>query len=56
MRSKEGAGVMRKLECHMGWVFGGLLEMAEGVSRTWSPIEYGMDLTFVFGRMCGVKK
>jgi hypothetical protein len=24
---------------HMGWVFGGILEMVGGVSRTWSPIE-----------------
>jgi hypothetical protein len=30
---------MRKLECHMGWVFGGILEMARGVSRTWFHIE-----------------
>ena len=37
MGSREGVGVMRKLKCHMGWVFGGILEMDGGVSRTWSP-------------------
>jgi hypothetical protein len=37
--TKRGAGVLRKLEHHMGWAFVGTLEMVGGVSRTWSPTE-----------------
>jgi hypothetical protein len=40
----------------MEWVFGGMLEMGRGVSRTWSPTQYGADLTFVSSRMCGAEK
>jgi hypothetical protein len=32
MGYKEEAGVLRKLECHMGWVFGGISKMVGGVS------------------------
>jgi hypothetical protein len=32
MGSREEAGVLRKLEHYIGWVFGGILGMARGVS------------------------
>jgi hypothetical protein len=34
----------------------GILRMAGGISPTWSPTKLGMDLTFIFDKVYGVKK
>jgi hypothetical protein len=56
MGRKERISFQRKLEGLTGCVFGGILEIAGGISPTLYPSRLGMDPTFTFGMSCGAEK